>query len=104
MSSPPSARPATHTAVVHLGGDVARLLVERMRSEIDLRYESAEARASAWSSFLAMAGDWATDEGLQRPGAYQALKPIVEKLRGILPRPKAHKTLTAIKAVRPAGK
>ena len=56
------------------------MLVERVRRDLDRRYSSEAARSSAWSSFLSMAGDWATEEGLARPGSYQALKPLVEKL------------------------
>ena len=73
-------RNLTRPPVDDLGEEMARLLIERMRAAIDHRYENPAARESSWRSFLAMAGEWATDDGLKHPGAYNALKPIVERL------------------------
>ena len=79
-------RTTTRPPPEDMGEEIARMIVERMRAEIDRRYENPSTRESAWRSFLAMAGDWATEDGVRRPGAYQALKPIVEKLREMMQR------------------
>ena len=92
--------PIRSLSTVDFGEGVARLLIERLRIEIDRRIENPALRESRWSFFLAMAGTWATEEGLQQPGAYQALKPVVEKVMERLPQKRTNATLTGIAAVK----
>ena len=81
------------------GEEMTRRLVGRMRLLIDQRYGTPEGREGAWASFQAMAGYWGTEEGLRHPDAYQALAPIVDKLRELMP--KRNSTLAGIPAVSP---
>ena len=80
---------------IDMGEALARQLLDRLRAEIDRRVESHANRESMWRFFLAMAGSWATEEGLLTPGAYQALKPLAAKVYDMLPR----RSLAAVAAV-----
>ena len=90
MTRRPTYRTMPPLAAIDMGEEIARMMLDRMRADLDRYFTDPAAREGAWRSFLAVAGDWATEDGIKLPGAYQALKRAREKLEPLLRRPSSN--------------